>query len=421
MHASPAGPPPPYRRLADLTAFRLGRAVLGYLAAVIVVITLAPFQFAAHPMHGITSLWEWSDIIMNIVMFVPVGFVYQLTRPAGARVPWWRVVVLGAGLSGAVEFGQLFEATRFTSLVDLATNTLGAVVGAWIYGVLLKRLDGTSTVRSLALELPLTGLVYLLVPLAWLVGLSSGTGVDGGADARGWLVLLIVVFGSGVIGAVFTAYIAPSRQLSPGRTRLAIALTAGGWSAVALLISGLRDHALLVAGIAIAIGIAWLRHLATMRVQQSTSARFELPTLRLVLPFFAAFLALSSLWPLDSAQPQWQWMWALLPPGDLTDRAIFLALEHVASFTLVGYIIAEFYGRDLERYRQIAGRVLLWGGGISILLEIARGFEPAVRASVTMISCTVIAAMFGGRLYQLQRDHVRALLARTRPHPDRRG
>ena len=411
MTPVPGSPPPPFRRAADITALRLGRAILGYLSAVMMIITLAPFRFDSHPVHGLTSIWDWSDIIMNIVMFVPIGFVYQLTRPAGARVPWWRVTLLGAALSGAIETLQLFEATRYTSLVDVATNTAGAVAGAWIYGVALRRIEGSSTVRTLALELPLMGLVYLLIPLMWLIGLAS-------ADSnRTWLTLLVIALASGVLGTVYTAYIAPARQLARGWLALAV----GGWYVTSLLPGKIRDRDLLLTGLAIAIGVAWLRSLATSRDRdrdREGRRRFEIPTLRLLLPLFAAYLALSSLWPLDAAEPVWQGMWALLPSGDITNLEIYAALEHVGSFTLVGYIIAEFYGRDLADYRQIAGRVLLWGGGISVLLEIARGFHPAYHASALMVAFTLGAAMFGGWLYLLQRDHVRALLSRrTRTAP----
>ena len=397
---------PQFRRAADATAFRLGRAILGYLAAITLIITLAPFRFATAPTHGLTDLWDWSDIVMNIVMFVPFGFVYQLTRPAGSPVRWVRVLLLGAAISGIIETAQLFEATRYTSLVDIATNTAGAVLGAWIYAVVLRRIEGRSTVRSLALELPLMGLVYLLVPLMWLAGLASG------GTERAWLVLLIVPFATGVLGTVFAAYIEPDRQLHRGWLLVAVL----GWYVVALLPGTIRDRDLLLAGVAVAMGAAWLRRAATARYRaRNTSRRFELPTLRLVLPFFAAYLALSSLWPLDAADGSWVGMWALLPDQESTTRDIFVALEHVAAFTLVGYVIAEYHGRDLEPYGKIAGRVALWGGGLSLVLELARGAHPAYRASALMVVFTVGAAIFGGWLYQLQRDHVRALLVRRTP------
>lgn len=392
-----------FRRASDQTAFRLGRAILGYLAGITLIITLAPFRFAASPVHGLTNLWDWSDLVMNVVMFVPIGFVYQLTRPYGVRLNVVRVAILGATLSGMIELAQLFEATRYTSLFDWATNTAGAVVGACVYTLALKRIEGPNTVRTLALELPLMGLVYLLIPLMWLSGLAS----DGGS--RAWLTLPIVVFAASILGTIYAAYIEPTRDVHRGWLLAAVLL----WYLVALLPGTILERELLLAGAALAVGVAWLRSLATARYRERHYARrFEMPTLRLVLPLFAAFLALSSLWPLDAVDGSWVAILPLLPYDDATTTSVYIALEHIAAFTLVGYVIAEFHGRDLERYREIVVRVVLWGGGLSLLLEGARGFHPAYRASALMLLFTISAAALGGWLYQLQRDHVRALLTR---------
>ncbi len=391
------------RRAADLTGLRLGRAILAYLIAITAIITLAPFRFASAPVHGLTDIWSWTDIVMNVVMFVPIGFVYQLTRPAGSPVHWVRVVLLGAALSGGIEVAQLFAETRFSSLVDLATNTTGALVGAWCYAVVLRRIEGPSTVRTLALELPLMGLVYLLIPLMWLIGLAS----DGGP--RAWLVLPIVAFAGGILGTVYAAYIEPTRHV-PRFWLLAAAL---GWCLVSLLPGAIRDRDLILACVAMVIGTAWLRSLATGRYRDEAGARrFEIPTLRLMMPLYAAYLALSSLWPLDAADLTWRSTFALIPVADADMTDIFVALEHVAAFTLVGYIVAEFHGRDLARYRQIATRVLFCGTLLTVLLELTRGFHPAYHASALMVAFTIGAAVLGGWLYQLQRDHVRALLTR---------
>lgn len=403
MPAAVVAPTTRFRRASDRTAFRLGRAILGYLCGITLIITLAPFRFSATPVHGLTNLWDWPDLMMNIVMFVPIGFVYQLTRPYGARVDWLRVLALGAVLSGVIELAQLFSAARYTSILDWVTNTAGAVLGAWIYSVALKRIEGPNTVRTLALELPLMGLVYLLIPLMWLTGLAS----DGGS--RAWLTLPIVVFAAGILGTIYAAYIEPTRDVHRGWLIAAALL----WYVVALLPGTIRQRELLLAGAALVVGVAWLRSLATSRYRERHYARrFEMPTLRLVLPLFAAFLALSSLWPLDAADGAWNAILPLLPNEDANTTAVYVALEHVAAFTLVGYVIAEFHGRDLERYREIVMRVVLWGGGLTLLLEVARGFHPAYRASALMVIFTVSAAAFGGWLYQLQRDHVRALLTR---------
>ncbi|MBL0173238.1 MAG: VanZ family protein [Gemmatimonadaceae bacterium] len=408
MSAASATLKPRFRRAADLTAARLGRAILGYLAVVTVIITLAPFRFAAAPVHGLTMLWDWSDSVMNVVMFVPIGFCFQLTRPAGVALSWTRVLLVGAALSGGIEIAQLFEATRFTSLVDVATNSGGALIGAALYQVVVRRIEGPSTVRTLALQLPLAGLVYLLVPLVWLTGLASA------GDSRVWLVLPIVAFASGIIGTVYAAYIEPARRITRGWLLVAVL----GWYVVALLPGAIRQRDVLLAGAAIGIGVTWVRSLSASRyLERHGTRRFEGPTLRLFMPLFAGYLALSSLWPLNAAESSWIGMWALLQEGETTTTSVFVALEHVAAFTLVGYIIAEFHGRDLEHYRQIVWRVVTWGGGLSLLLEAVRGFHPAYRASAPMVVFTIGAAVFGGWLYQLQRAHVRALLTRRTSPP----
>ncbi len=393
-----------HRRASDITAARLGRATLGYLAVMMGIITLAPFQFAAWPVHGLTDIWTWSDAIMNVVMFVPFGFVYQLTRPAGTPVSIRRVLVFGAGLSALVEIAQLFEATRYSSLGDVVTNAAGAGLGAWIYTVVVRRIDGENAVRSLALELPLMALVYLFVPLAWLMGLV------GAGTSRAWFVVPIALVAGGILGTVHAAYLAPVRGIARGWLLLA----AFGWFVVALLPAALGDPRLMAGTAALTMGSAWLRSIATARYRRDHgNRRFELPTLRLVLPLFAAYLALSSLWPLDAATAPFRVAVSLLPPGVVfNNRIIYQMLEHVAAFTLVGYVIAEFYGRDLLRYREVAPRVLRWGGGVSLLLETTRGWHPDYGASLLMLAFTVGACAFGGWLYQLQRDHVKALLAR---------
>lgn len=55
-----------FRRTADFTALRLGRALLAYLALVTAIITMAPFRFQWTPAHGLTNIWNWSDLLINV-------------------------------------------------------------------------------------------------------------------------------------------------------------------------------------------------------------------------------------------------------------------------------------------------------------------------------------------------------------------
>jgi glycopeptide antibiotics resistance protein len=388
-----------------VTGPRLGRSLLAYLVAVTLVITLAPFEFGWAHRHGLAGFWTASDAIMNVVMFVPIGFVFGLTRPPATPARWWQAALLGLLLSTGIEVAQLFAPSRYSSPVDVATNTAGSLIGVLAHGLADRRIRGARTVRTLALELPLMGLVYLLVPLLWLMGLASPRG------ERVWLVLPVVAMGGAIMGAVHTAYLAPSRPGVPARSGWLVAGVLA-WVLVALLpiVTGRPD--VLVASIAVGVGGALLRGIATRRALGTEDGRrFELPTLRLVLPLFAAFVALSSLWPLHLADGHFSVRAALWRATDGAAHAdVFRALEHIGAFTLVGYVIAEYHGRDLPRYRHVAWRVLGWGGGIALLLEVARGLHAAYDASGWMLVLTTFATLVGGRLYQLQRDHVRALV-----------
>ncbi|MEP6781944.1 MAG: VanZ family protein [Gemmatimonadaceae bacterium] len=397
-----------FSRAADHTAQRLGHATLAYVCATILVITLAPFRFTSHPVHGLTEVWTSYDLIMNVVMFMPLGFLYRVTRPRNSTSAAWTVVLLSALLSTCIESAQLFETTRYSSLFDIATNTLGGAVGSMLYAMFAHRLKvGANTISNMALELPLMGLVYLLVPLLWLVGLS-GVGSD-----RVWLMLPIAAFGGAILGAVHGAYLQPTQ-----RVRLsAIVLSSGVWFAISAIPGARHAPQVLIAGTVVAMGAAYLRSIATSRARvESGPARFELPTLRLVMPFFASYLALSALWPLNEASGVWHGGWELFPAiaNELSQQQIFQALEFAAAFCVVGYLIAEFHGRTNAPYSAVFTRVLLWGGSLVSMLELARGWHTQFGASALMASLSIAATVFGGWLYHLQRDHVRALWTRDR-------
>jgi glycopeptide antibiotics resistance protein len=60
-------------------------------------------------------------------MFIPLGFLATMALPAKA---WWQVAGISLLASTCMELGQLlFIAGRFSSLMDVVTNTIGAVIG----------------------------------------------------------------------------------------------------------------------------------------------------------------------------------------------------------------------------------------------------------------------------------------------------
>lgn len=79
--------------------------------------------------------------ILNIIMFVPLGFLLPLIWKKYRKV--WRVLCIGAVFSLAIEIGQLFN-RRQTDIDDFLMNTIGACIGfgIWmLFAVVLKRRD----------------------------------------------------------------------------------------------------------------------------------------------------------------------------------------------------------------------------------------------------------------------------------------
>ncbi|XAS63535.1 VanZ family protein [Micrococcaceae bacterium Sec5.8] len=75
----------------------------------------------------------------NVLLFVPAGFA----AAAGFRSTWWQIAGCGALVSACVELGQLlFLQHRYPSLVDVATNTGGALLGFFLAERLLARRTG---------------------------------------------------------------------------------------------------------------------------------------------------------------------------------------------------------------------------------------------------------------------------------------
>ena len=75
------------------------------------------------PLHGGFRL----DFVLNIFLFIPLGFLAPLISKRCQCVK--NTLLLGGGLSLAIEIAQLFTLYRATDIDDLITNTLGAFLG----------------------------------------------------------------------------------------------------------------------------------------------------------------------------------------------------------------------------------------------------------------------------------------------------
>jgi hypothetical protein len=108
-----------------------------------------------------------------------------------------------------------------------------------------KKLKEDHPVRIRTLELPLMNIVYLLIPLMWLNCLSIGQEV-----ARLWLMLLLGLFGCGVLASIYIHRLKNDGGLTPNK----LSFIALSWFVVASL-PVLVNFPTEVAGIGIIIGI----------------------------------------------------------------------------------------------------------------------------------------------------------------------
>jgi len=380
------------------TGRRLAAALLGYIVLVIFLLTWNPFSLALPEDLRLSFRIGPRDALSNVLLFVPVGFLFCLGQGSlrGA-------ILLGAVISAGIEAGQFFIPGRTPSVVDVAMNTLGSGIGAGLYNLLTARIAMTPRmVGRLALEVPLMGLIYLLVPLLWVNRLVPDQGLN-----RWLLTALIGLCGAIVLSDIFQQWWGPVGLRSLWR----VALVAGAWFLVGTGPSLLSRP---LEGLASLAGIATLTAALAAILKPYTNRRFERVTLRRLIPGFIFYLVFQALWPPLQPISAWHGTFGLMDPLAQEDIRVNIRLiEHLAGFTVLGYIAAEWRGRAELSWRRDFPQLLLVGTVSALILEILVGFQAGPGASFLRLFIAICGALFGGALYHLQRDHVRFLLGRS--------
>ena len=164
-------------------------AYVGVLAAA----TLAPFHFSfpsAGPSQGIANAFAFRysvatavDALQNVLLFAGWGALWATTsRPTPLAVAIRGPALTGAAMSLLAEALQLFLPDRRATLLDVITNTTGAVLGAAAIAVAVQ-MTRTARDRKSYVGLPAAGfaLAYLgaavaeaLLPLQSAAVIASG-------------------------------------------------------------------------------------------------------------------------------------------------------------------------------------------------------------------------------------------------------
>lgn len=113
------------------------------LVALYILIILWITLFSREPMttrifRGL--FWEiemgyWNNIIQNILLFIPLGFLI------GGK----RGIIAGVLLSIGIELTQYIAVLGYCELDDVLNNTIGAAIGALLYKKFGKRIEQLCT------------------------------------------------------------------------------------------------------------------------------------------------------------------------------------------------------------------------------------------------------------------------------------
>lgn len=383
------------------TGARLSRALLSYLVVLIAALSLMPFEFALPASMEFRLATAPLGVLATAAMFVPYGFLTRRAR-TGRRGQHLLAISLSAALlSLALEIAQFFTPAAAPSPWHLLAAIAGAVGGA----VLCERLhdDAHSTsnaLNALLLQLPLMGLVYLLLPLLW----ASGSAAQGD-PSRLALTLCIGLAGASILGSIARAV----RGYTPNRPWWLVPAVAATWISLGILPSAIVEWRLSLACIATVTAFASWR--GRWSAPPFIERRYEVPALLAASPFLVIYLIGVGVWPGHSFRT--------IPLVHLgmptTEAGMAMALpllEMGIAATVLGYVVAEFHGRAESSYREVGSQVLFWVCVIMIATEGLRSYFGFEGASLLRSVLSTGAAMYGAGLYHLQRAHVKVVARR---------
>jgi VanZ family protein len=379
----------------------LSGVLLFYFLAVILVITLAPFHFQRPTSVTIDLDGSPFDIVANVLLFFPLGFLFPLARPIDREPSPIEILGLGMLFSGFIETAQVFEPGRFPSAVDIVTNATGAMLGAMAVRYATGRVSITARdVGRFSLEIPLVGLFYLLLPLL------LATSFQAAREPLYLLALAPVVFiATRLLASLQRHHFGPSRLMTDAQAGVAAAAWVLLGTFPVLLVNRVAGAALIVAA-----GVAtWI--LAAKTPAVTRDRRFEGHALAAIAPLVAAHILCVVFLPLTSGLGRWQLHLGFTGARGNIDQQTSQLLVPAASITLLGYLLAEARGRRELPFEVDIVAVAPACAVVAVAIEMVRGFQPAAGASVTEFSFIVAAGVLGAGIYHSQRQHVRWIIA----------
>lgn len=130
--------------------------------------------FQLHPFYSYREAWQtfskvdWRNIIINILMFIPFGFLLPVISKGFQR--FWKTYLAGLGFTLLIETAQLITARGLFDVDDIINNVLGAMIGYGIYAlamyiISIKKKWDISIIKTVILQLPLVILVAVFITI----------------------------------------------------------------------------------------------------------------------------------------------------------------------------------------------------------------------------------------------------------------
>ena len=104
---------------------------------------LIPFASYRHVLDGTRPVSP--QVVANVLAFVPVGL---LLGCAFGRMKWWKVLLIGGGISLVIEVLQFAFKRGFADLDDVFHNALGCLVGFGVYAGVRWMVEKFATINN---------------------------------------------------------------------------------------------------------------------------------------------------------------------------------------------------------------------------------------------------------------------------------
>jgi len=342
------------------------------------------------------------DVVQNILLFAPFGFLGVLSLGRPGRSATLTIVILGALLSAGVEILQLFTLDRTTSATDLVTNSIGTTLGSqfalFVFNT-LPRVTSASVKRQYARNEYsfFLGAALLLVVLGALQPFDFTLDVGTVGSKVKSLLQSPFAFGGAIrdegvvflrfllLGCVSVYWFRRSARRSPFVLGIASAVLIGMCleglqMIVASRMPNIRDVLVATAG-AMAGG-------CLSRISLRSMSPHQWSVLVVAVTLVAAATQLLSPFRLV---PEYRFM-HMFPFLFYYERTTFVALsnfiESALMFLPMGFLLQLLYPRS----NRIAWMVALAVGASALSLELAQGWIDGRYPDIT----DVLGAMAGG-------------------------